>query len=128
MNGDYLRVYVPEGSKLLEASGQTREFVSPPLDYQSLQFKKDPQVEQIEEATKVDEATGTRIYTENKKTVFANWVYVSPGETVVLKYKYQLPFKLSFDDLHHPADSFSVLYQKQSGSVGAATRGPESGG
>ncbi|MDD5489408.1 MAG: DUF4012 domain-containing protein [Candidatus Moranbacteria bacterium] len=119
VNGDYLRVYVPDGSKLLEASGQTREFVSPPLDYQSLQFKKDPQVEQIEQDTKVDEATGTRIYTEDNKTVFANWVYVSPGETVVLKYKYQLPFKLSFDDLHHPADSFSVLYQKQSGSVGS---------
>jgi len=119
VNGDYLRVYVPEGSRLLEASGQTREFVSPPLDYQSLQFKKDLQIEQIEQETKVDEATGTRIYTENNKTVFANWVYVSPGETVVLKYKYQLPFRLSFDELHHPADSFSVLYQKQSGSVGS---------
>ena len=43
VNGDWMRVYVPEGSKLLEASGQTREFVSPPLDYQSLGFKKDPQ-------------------------------------------------------------------------------------
>lgn len=119
VNGNWMRVYVPEGSKLLEASGQTREFVSPPLDYQSLQFKKDPQVQSIEEATKIDEASGTRIYVENRKTVFANWIYVSPGETTVLKYKYQLPFKLSFDDLHHPADSFSVLYQKQSGSPGS---------
>ncbi|OGI34436.1 MAG: hypothetical protein A2407_04055 [Candidatus Moranbacteria bacterium RIFOXYC1_FULL_44_8] len=120
VNGNYVRVYVPKGSKLLEASGQTREFVSPPLDYQSLQFKKDPQVSQIEEATTIDEASGTRIYTEDGKTVFANWVYVSPGETVTLKYKYQLPFKLFFDDLHHPAESFSILYQKQSGSVGSS--------
>ncbi len=119
VNGDWMRVYVPKGSQLLEASGQTREFVSAPLDYQSLQFKKDPQIEQIEQETKVDESTGTRVYTENEKTVFANWVYVSPGETVVLKYRYRLPFKLSFDSLHHPADSFSVLYQKQSGSVGS---------
>jgi len=120
VNGDWVRVYVPEGSKLLEASGQTREFVSAPLDYQSLQFKKDPQVQSIEEETKVDEASGTRIYSENRKTVFANWVYVSPGETTVLKYKYQLPFNLSFDDLHHPADSYSILYQKQSGSIGSS--------
>jgi hypothetical protein len=119
VNSDYTRVYVPEGSKLLEASGQTREFISPPLDYQSLGFKKDPQVKSQEDGTSVDEETGTRIYTENQKTVFANWIYVSPGEAVTLKYKYILPFKLSFDSLHHPADSFSVLYQKQSGSVGS---------
>ena len=120
VNADFMRVYVPEGSKLIEVSGQTREFVSSPLDYQSLQFKKDPQVEQIEERTEIDEATGTRIYSENRKTVFANWVYVSPGETTVLKYKYRLPFRLSFDALHHPADSFSILYQKQSGSIGSS--------
>lgn len=119
VNGDWMRVYVPEGSKLIEASGQTREFVSPPLDYQSLQFKKDTQIQRIEDETIIDEATGTTIYSENRKTVFANWVYVSPGETVVLKYKYYLPFKLSFDALHHPADSFSILYQKQSGSTGS---------
>jgi hypothetical protein len=119
VNSDYTRVYVPEGSKLLEASGQTREFISPPLDYQSLGFKKDPQVKSQEDETNIDEESGTRVYTENQKTVFANWIYVSPGETVTLKYKYVLPFKLSFDYLHHPADSFSVLYQKQSGSVGS---------
>ena len=119
VNGDWLRVYVPEGSKLLEASGQTREFVSPPLDYKALGFKKDPQVEANENSTWVDEKTGTRAYDENHKTVFANWVYVSPGETVVVKYKYKLPFRLSFDALHHPADTFSVLYQKQSGSTGS---------
>jgi hypothetical protein len=120
VNGDYIRVYVPEKSELLEASGQTREFVSPPLDYQTLGFKKDPQVEQEEQGMKVDDATGTRMYSENHKTVFANWIYVSPGETVVLKYKYKLPFKLVFDDLHHPVDSFSTLYQKQSGSKGSS--------
>lgn len=119
VNGDYMRVYVPEGSELLKASGQTREFISPPLDYGTLGFKNDPQVLAEQESTHIDDASGTRIYTENHKTVFANWVYVSPGESVELKYKYKLPFKLSFDELNHPADSFSVLYQKQSGSVGS---------
>ncbi len=119
VNSDYMRIYVPEDSTLLEASGQTREAVTSPLDYQSLGFKKDPQLQMEEDSTRIDEDTGTRIYKENHKTVFANWTYVSPGETVVLEYKYRLPFKLEFDSLHHPADSFSVLYQKQSGSSGS---------
>ncbi|MFH0930002.1 MAG: DUF4012 domain-containing protein [Candidatus Moraniibacteriota bacterium] len=119
VNGDWMRVYVPDGAKLLEVSGQTREFVPPALDYQSLGFKKDPQVQAEDDSARIDEESGTKIYDENNKTVFANWVYVSPGESTTITYKYALPFKLSFDSLQHPADSFSVLYQKQSGSVGS---------
>lgn len=119
VNGDWMRVYVPNGAKLLEASGQTRELVPPALDYQSLGFKRDPQIQADEDSTHLDEKTGTTIYDENNKTVFANWVYVSPGESVTMTYKYILPFKLNFDQLQHPVDSFSVLYQKQSGSLGS---------
>ncbi|MDD3486780.1 MAG: DUF4012 domain-containing protein [Candidatus Moranbacteria bacterium] len=119
VNGDWMRIYVPEGAKLLEVSGQTRETNQPALDYDTLGFKKDPQVQANEDSAEIDEESGTRIYKENNKTVFANWVYVSPGESVTISYKYVLPFKLGFDPLHHPADSFSVLYQKQSGSVGS---------
>jgi len=119
VNGDWMRVYVPDGAKLLEVSGQTREFVPPALDYQSLGFKKDPQIQAEDDSARIDEESGTKIYDENNKTVFANWVYVSPGESVTITYKYALPFRLSFDSLQHPADSFSVLYQKQSGSVGS---------
>lgn len=119
VNGDWMRVYAPKDAKLLSVSGQTRESVPPALDYASLGFKTDPQVQANEDSSRVDEESGTKIYSENNKTVFANWVYVSPGEEVTITYKYILPFKLSFDDLHHPADSFSVLYQKQSGSVGS---------
>lgn len=119
VNGDWMRVYVPDGAKLLEVSGQTREFVPPALDYQSLGFKKDPQIQAEDDSARIDEESGTKIYDENNKTVFANWVYVSPGESMTVTYKYALPFKLSFDSLNHPADSFSVLYQKQSGSLGS---------
>jgi hypothetical protein len=119
VNGSWMRIYVPKGAKLLSAEGQTREVVPPALDYNSLGFKKDPQVQSEEDSTRVDDASGTKIYEENSKTVFANWVYVSPGESVTITYKYALPFKLSFDDLHHPADSYSILFQKQSGSMGS---------
>jgi flagellin-like hook-associated protein FlgL len=116
VNADYMRVYVPLGSKLLEVEGQTREFNNPPIDYDALGFKRDGDVKKEEEDMIINEDTGTRTYEESGKTVFANWVYVSPEESVTIKYKYLLPFKVSLDDLNEPAVSYSLLAQKQSGS------------
>lgn len=120
VNADYMRVYVPQGSVLLSAEGQTREYDSPPLDYAALAFKKDPQVRMEEDSLEIDEESGTRIYTDSGKTVFANWTYVSPQETVTIKYRYLLPFKLVMDGKNKPADVYSLLAQKQSGSLGSA--------
>ncbi|MFA7209116.1 MAG: DUF4012 domain-containing protein [Parcubacteria group bacterium] len=120
VNADYMRVYVPEGSVLLSAEGQTREYDTPPLDYRALAFKQDAQVRMEEDSLEIDEESGTRIYADSGKTVFANWVYVSPQETVVIKYKYLLPFKLSMDGAGKPADTYSLLAQKQAGSLGSA--------
>lgn len=119
VNADYMRVYVPKGSELLSAEGQTREFNSPPLDYNALGFKRDPLVQMEEDSIKIDEASGTRIYEDADKTVFANWAYVSPQETVTVKYKYLLPFKIEINGENKPADAYSLLAQKQSGSVGS---------
>ncbi|MCX6765963.1 MAG: DUF4012 domain-containing protein [Candidatus Moranbacteria bacterium] len=118
VNADYMRVYVPFGSKLLEAEGQTREFTEPPLDYDTLNFRRDPDVQREEQDMDINQETGIRTYEEAEKTVFANWTYVSPGETVVVKYKYLLPFRISFSS-DKPANSYSLLVQKQSGSIGS---------
>jgi hypothetical protein len=120
VNADYMRVYVPLGSKLISAEGQSREFNSSLLDYDSLKFKRDPQVQMEENSTNIDEQTGTRIYEDSGKTVFANWVYVSPQETVVMKYKYLLPFKIDLNLENKLVDAYSLLAQKQSGSRGSA--------
>lgn len=119
VNANYMRVYVPKGSKLISAEGQTREFNSEPLDYVALKFKHDAQVEAEEESIKIDEESGTRVYDDANKTVFANWVYVSPKEEVVVKYTYLLPFKVVMNDSNKPADTYSLLAQKQSGSLGS---------
>lgn len=118
VNADYMRVYVPKGSKLLEVEGQTREINKSPVDYDALNFKRDADVEREETSMKIDVDNGTRVYDEADKTVFANWVYVSPQEKVVVKYKYLLPFKISFSK-DNPASTYSVLVQKQSGSFGS---------
>lgn len=116
VNANYMRVYVPQGSTLLEVEGQTREINSDILDYKSLNFEEDADVKNEESKMQIDEKTGTRIYNEEGKTVFANWVYVSPQEEVTIKYKYLLPFKIDDDK---DASSYSLLNQKQSGSLGS---------
>lgn len=116
VNANYLRVYLPQGSKLISAQGQSLEIYQPPIDYQKQGFKNDSLVKRIEDGMVIDGKTGTQIFQENNKTVFGNWVYVSPGETVRLVYKYKLPFKI---DLTKSTDSYSLLAQKQSGSLGS---------
>ncbi len=90
-NVDWLRVYVPEGSELLSATG----WRIPDAKY--LMQKPDPRWEHDaflanEDRALVDPTTGTKIYTEANKTVFANWLMVDPGETGVVTISYRLPF------------------------------------
>jgi hypothetical protein len=121
VNADYMRVYVPLGSKLLEVSGQTREVNKEPLNYDSLGFTRDVDVEKEEDNTTIDSKSGTRIFEESNKTVFANWTYTSPQEIMVIKYKYLLPFslfKVSIGEKEQ-VDSYSLVAQKQSGSFGS---------
>ncbi len=123
VNANYLRIYVPLDSELISVEGQTREFVEPPLDYDKLGFKRDEAVQQEADSILLDEQTNTRIYQQNGKTVFANWTYVSPGEEVTVVYKYKLPFRLFSamfnSSLKNQVDSYSLLVQKQSGSLGS---------
>ena len=95
VNSDYMRIYVPRGSKLISVNGQTREFNEERLSYDKLGFQVDSDVAKEEKYMQIDSASGTRIYEENNKTVFANWVYVSPQEQATITYKYRLPFKVN---------------------------------
>ncbi|MFA9262110.1 MAG: DUF4012 domain-containing protein [Undibacterium sp.] len=124
VNADYLRVYVPEGSKLISAEGMTREFPEAPLDYAALGFRRDGDIEREEQGTRIDEASGTRVSTDAGKTVFGNWVYVSPGESVTVRYAYELPFRVDPHRLpgEENVKAYSVLYQKQSGSVASTLK------
>lgn len=120
VNADYLRVYVPEGSELLSVKGTTWEFTEAPLDYDALGFRRDAEVEREESAITIDEKSGTRVYTENGKTVLGAWAYVSPQESVTVEYRYRLPFSLDVKKIRAgDADSYSALYQKQAGSPGS---------
>jgi len=141
-NVDWLRVYVPLGSTLLEASGFK------PVD--KIFFEKeiagladDPDVLAGEGQAQTDEPSGTKIYNELNKTVFANWSQLDPGKTIEINIKYKLPFKLT--DKKQPASqefmnqliekagavlnpeqknlySYSLLVQKQPGMNSSAIK------
>ncbi|MBP6889006.1 MAG: DUF4012 domain-containing protein [Candidatus Moranbacteria bacterium] len=120
VNADYLRVYVPLGSELVSIKGTTWEFPEPPLDYDTLNFRRDPFVESLERNERIHEGSGTRIGEENGKTVFGAWVYVSPGESVNVELTYRLPWSFDMENLRRGgAERFSILYQKQSGTIGS---------
>lgn len=122
VNADYMRVLVPLGSTLLSAKGYTRETVSAPLDYTALGFSRDPDVDREERGMRIDPESGTRISEDAGKTVFGNWVYVSPGEAVEVVYTYRLPFRIDLANTQDGVDAYSVVFQKQSGSKGSVLR------
>ncbi len=90
-NVDWLRVYVPKGSELLTVDG----FRIPDAKY--FDEQPDPKWQESkflveENRALTHESSGTKVYEENNKTVFANWLMVDPGETVIVTIKYRLPF------------------------------------
>lgn len=113
VNTDYMRVYVPKGSKLIKAEGHTVDKVEPALDYTKNAFEIDPLVNEIESTLRID-PSGTQVFEESGKTVFGNWVFVSPGESVTVRYQYELPFRL---DLNKPKTAYTLVTQKQPGRV-----------
>ncbi|HQB50741.1 MAG TPA: DUF4012 domain-containing protein [bacterium] len=92
-NVDWLRLYVPEGSQLIAADG----FSVPDQKF----FKaNDPLAEDLslvkngEGLARQDKASGTLVYDELGRTVFANWSMIDPGQTAKIHFRYQLPFNL----------------------------------
>lgn len=125
-NINYLRLYVPEGSELISASGFTwpdEKAFRVPEDW----YKKDVLLEKVEQNEQIDEQTGTRITTEFNKTAFGNWVITEPGETSQIQFTYKLPFKINpkikpgnlekvLKPFKKELTEYQLLVERQSGS------------
>lgn len=112
-NKDYLRFYVPKGSTLISAEGFSPmplgQFAVPPTAL------KDEVLVEEEEKTIVDQASQTRISQEYDKTVFSNWLNVSPKESRTVRLTYQLPYVLSSGSGLQDLRRYQVYFQRQSG-------------
>ncbi|MFH1233238.1 MAG: DUF4012 domain-containing protein [Patescibacteria group bacterium] len=92
-NVNWMRIYTPQGSQLISAQGfdvvDEIYFKKPDSSWQT-----DSDIFKTESNTEVDETSGTKIYQELNKTVFANWSQVDPGQSITITLKYKLPFKI----------------------------------
>lgn len=111
-NVDYLRLYVPAGSKLLSAQG----FFGKPEEYLAPSCSVEDSDLSVQKAG-TQNVQGTQVFGESGKTVFGNWVIVRPGESRTVAFKYLLPFKI---DPRQSSASYTLLAQKQSGAKAGA--------
>ena len=92
-NITYMRVYVPQGSVLLDAGG----FVYPPEEAFHVPedwYTQDVDLQRIEQEVGIHKKTGTRITNEFGKTSYGNWMITAPGESQDIWFTYQLPFSV----------------------------------
>jgi len=111
-NLDYLRIYVPNDSQLISASGFEQ---MPPELFNLIDpgiYKKDPDLNSQEQSKQIDLQSQTEIYNESGKTVFANWLKVLPGETKTVSLEYKLPFKLNLEEADFQPSYFGILKQE----------------
>jgi hypothetical protein len=113
-NIDYLRVYVPQGSELIDAGGfnyPPEGMFKVPEDW----YQTDADLADVEKEEGIHTKTGTRITLEFNKTAFGNWVITPPGGKSVVYFTYKLPFTTSIGEKSKNYSSYSLLAQKQSG-------------
>ncbi len=132
-NVNFLRLYVPKGSRLLHASGFT-----PPPDHLFEEPEPDWEVDDdvfyAKDSEYRDAGSGTVIYEESGKTVFGNWTQTRPGARSSVTFTYRLPFAVAPKDDGNAYDTvkrwlrlpqsarYTLTVQKQSGIQDRTTR------
>ena len=127
-NVDFVRLYVPRGSELIDAQGfeiPPSSIFNQPEDY----FTADDDLVYTTFASTTHPPSGTLTWEESGKTVFGNWVQTAPGETERTTFTYKLPWRINLlgnkhnifargKDLlgFHPRETYQLLLQKQSGA------------
>lgn len=89
-NVSYVRVYVPTGSRLIEATGFEAP-LSSLFEVPLLEDQLDPHVARLvtSESSPVADVEVTQ---EFGRTAFGGWLQLRPGETRVSRFRYTLPF------------------------------------
>lgn len=120
VNSSYVRVYVPQGSELVDAGG----FVYP--DESSFHiaqswYKDDPDLASVEHEESIHAGTGTRIVNEFGKTSFGNWMVTYPGQQSQVYFTYRLPFK-AFDKVVLNESNNQGIFSEYMGKIASFAR------
>lgn len=108
-NVSYIRVYVPEGARLINVSGNNPP---PPYMFESpnAALAPDPDVRAAEASIKRDRKSGAEIWAESGKTIFGLWLVVDPGQTAEVTLTYDLPLQT-----YGPTVPYSLIVDPQGG-------------
>jgi len=110
-NINYMRTYIPKGSRILNVSGYTEKQAR--SDPQGIAgYNQDQDLKSIKDTLIHNEDWDIDIFEESGKLVIGGWVITKPGETSQIMLEYELPFKFNSSDI------YSLILQKQAGTLG----------
>jgi len=117
-NLDYIRFYVPKGSRLISAEGFTDE---PEDRFKSIDrmVGQDLDLKISNESWRVDSVSGTHIFEESGKTVFGNWLGLKVGQKKTVSLSYEVPVEIIRAHRSNLNQEYTMYWQKQSGTQGA---------
>lgn len=126
-NNDYVRFYVPEGSRLVAASGFRRPDQAL-FEVPGPHLAPDVELQNREQFAYLHDPSGMRVWNEFGRTVFADWIQVKPGESATATLTYVLPWaedtmtpreQTSWFDYFEqtaPTRQYRFLWEKQPGT------------
>jgi len=110
-NINYMRVYIPKGSRIINVNGYTDKKEKP--NQQGIAgYNQDQDLKSINESLSHNEDWDIDTFEESGKSVIGGWVITKPRETSQIMIEYELPFTFK------PYDIYSLILQKQAGTLG----------
>jgi hypothetical protein len=114
-NVNWMRVYIPEGSELIDAEGFNDRPDEVYFDSPDKEWEEHPLVNKQRDSMRTTQdgrvkVYNTEIYGDADKTVIAGWSMLDPGETKTITLKYELPFE--FVKKENKKENFSDIAQK----------------
>jgi hypothetical protein len=106
-NSSYVRIYLPKGAVLKSIQGHSLVDYRPLLPHADFNFKKDPDLENIEAIAQKPFAGVDQTF-ENGKTVIGFWLLTRTREQKSVTLEYYTP--------KNSAEEYSLYWQKQSGT------------
>ena len=107
-NNDYMRIFVSKDAELTSINGNSDFSFNPLVDYSEDEFKKDPDLEDLESAQK--NVNGIKEWEENGKKVFGFWLVIEPKTTKIVTIRYKTNTTKNNNSI-----DYSLLVQKQPG-------------
>jgi hypothetical protein len=89
---------VPLGAELISIEGNEDYRFNPLVNYSKGSFKRDPDVQLMEESTNHNRQFNVEISEDAGKTVFGFWVVVEPKETKTVTLNYKVPLGLKEEE------------------------------